>query len=153
MQETLLILQNTKNRLLVAGFSDSNATILYGTLVKYQQLLNVPIALITALSAAILPAIAGAVALNDKNDVKNGINYAFKICFLISIPCTIGLAVLNVPIFNLLFSSRYAGGASLMRIGSVVLILMSVVQIQTTILQSIGKLYNLHIISCSWNFC
>lgn len=137
----LIDLANTKSRLLVAGFSDSRATILYGTLVKYQQLLNVPIAIISALSAAILPAIAGAVAVKNKSDVKKGINYALKTCFLVSIPAAVGLAVLNYPIFNMLFSKRYSGGASLMKIGSVVLVLMSVVQIQTTILQSIGKLY------------
>lgn len=137
----LVDLANTKNRLIFAGFSDSNATILYGTLVKYQQLLNVPIAIISALSAAILPVIAGAVALKNKEDVKRGINYAFKTCFLVAIPSAVGLAVLNTPVFNLLFSKTYADGAFLMRVGSIVLVFMSVVQIQTTILQSIGKLY------------
>jgi stage V sporulation protein B len=137
----LVDLMNTKVRLLAAGLTDTQATINYGYLVKYQQLLNVPIAIITALSMAILPAISGAVALKDKKLIENKINYAFRLCFIVAIPSAVGLAVLSSPIFKLLFTQRYASGSRLMLFGSAVLILTSVMQIQTTILQSVGKLY------------
>lgn len=39
---SIVDLTNTKTRLMVGGISDTNATILYGYLNKYQQLLNVP---------------------------------------------------------------------------------------------------------------
>jgi len=133
---------NTKNRLLITGlFTDTQATATYGSLVKYQQFLNVPIAMITALAAAILPAIAASVILKNKKEVKDKINYSFRLCFLIAIPAAVGLAVLSGPVFTWIFRG-YSEGAELMRIGSVVLILMAVVQIQTSILQGIGKLYS-----------
>ncbi|MBC8061898.1 MAG: polysaccharide biosynthesis protein [Clostridiaceae bacterium] len=133
---------NVKSRLLITGlFTKDQASALYGSLVKYQQFLNVPIAIITALAAAILPAIAAAVILKNKKEVRNKINYALRICFLIAVPAAVGLAVLSSPVFTLIFGKGYSDGAELMRIGSIVLVLMAVVQIQTSILQGIGKIY------------
>ncbi|MBC2580107.1 polysaccharide biosynthesis protein [Clostridium sp. DJ247] len=129
---------NTKVRLMAGGFPDKEATILYGYLTKYQQLLNVPIGIISSLAMAILPAISAAAAVEDRNLVKEKINYSFRTCFLIAIPCAVGLAILSDPVFQML---KFRGGSYIMTYGSVVLILMSVMQIQTTILQSLGKLY------------
>lgn len=131
---------NTKGRLKAAGFNEDISYEKVGYLGKYQTLIGVPITIISALCAAILPLISGAAAKNDRDEVKRGINFAFKLCFLIAIPSAVGLAVLSDPIFRMLFP-RYTNGAFLMKIGSSVLILMALVQIQTTILQSVGKLY------------
>ncbi|WP_251859728.1 polysaccharide biosynthesis protein [Clostridium sp. Marseille-Q2269] len=134
----LVDLYNTKARLMVGGFNEVNATVLYGYLAKYQQLINVPIAIISSLSMAVLPVIAAAAAKGDKKQVKNNINYAFKSCFLISIPAAVGLGFLAKPIYSML---HIGGGVDIMKYGVIVLVLMAVAQIQTTILQSIGKLY------------
>lgn len=129
---------NIKGRLLAAGFDESIRNIKYGVLIQYNTLINVPITLITALSAAALPAIAGAVAVNNRKLVQEKINFSLRLCFIVSVPAAFGLAVLSKPIYSLLFTAE---GYKLMLYGSIVVILMSVVQIQTTILQSIGKLY------------
>lgn len=134
----LVDVYNTKVRLMAGGVPEIQATILYGFLTKYQQLLNVPIALISSLSMAILPAISAAVAIKDKDGVTGKINYAFRLCYLIAVPCAVGLAVLSEPVFQML---KLGGGSYIMAYGSVVLVLMSCMQIQITILQSIGKLY------------
>ncbi len=134
----LVDLWNTKSRLLVAGLTDKRATELYSHLSKYQQLLNVPIAITVALATAILPAISRAVALNDRKQVRNKISFAYKLCFLVTVPSAIGFTVLSTPIFDLL---KYDQGAYLMKYGSAVLVLLAVVQIQTSILQGAGRLY------------
>jgi len=134
----LVDLYNTKVRLMAGGFNDSQATILYGYLVKYQQLLNVPIAIISSLSAAILPALSAAAAVKDRVDLNGKINYSLRLCFLISLPCAVGLGILSTPIYNML---KFGNGSFIMAYGSVVLVLLSVMQIQSTILQGIGKLY------------
>lgn len=134
----LVDVYNTKVRLMAGGVPEVDATILYGYLTKYQQLLNVPIAIISSLSMAILPAISAAAAVQDKKGVTEKINYSFRLCYLIAVPCAVGLAVLSDPVFQLL---KFRGGSYIMAYGSVVLVLMSCMQIQTTILQSIGKLY------------
>lgn len=131
-------LYNTNARLMAGGVPKVQATILYGFLTKYQQLLNVPIAIISSLSMTILPAISSAVAVGDKENTRKNINYSLRLCFIIAIPCSVGLAVLSEPIFQML---KFGGGSYIMTYGSIVLVLMSVMQIQTTILQSVGKLY------------
>ncbi|MEW9096225.1 MAG: polysaccharide biosynthesis protein [Clostridiaceae bacterium] len=140
----LIDVANTKARLMAGGLPDSYASALYGYLVKYQQLINVPISIVTSLAVAILPAIASAAAVNDKKQVKNNILYAFRVCFLIAIPSAFGLSILSKQIFYML---KFGEGAFLMTYGSIVLVLMSVMQIQTTILQSVGKLYTATIYS------
>lgn len=134
-------LANVKSRLLVAGFTQMQGNELFGTFTKYRTLLSVPITIISALSAAVLPAISGAFALKDKRLLQNKIEYAFRFCLLVAIPSAVGLAVLRKPVFITLFGSGYADGANFLIYGWIVLILTAIVQIQITILQGIGKLY------------
>lgn len=138
----LVDLKTTKGRLLFSGLSDSRGTAMYGYLFKYQQLMNVPITIIAALCATILPQIASAYALKDKTGMEKSINSAFRTCFLIAIPSAFGLSALNTPIYNFIFGFSYSKGAYLMRLGAFVIVFMGVVQIQATILQSISKMYS-----------
>ncbi|MCX7921480.1 MAG: polysaccharide biosynthesis protein [Clostridia bacterium] len=134
----LVDLWNTKSRLLAAGFSDVAATQMYSYLYKYQQLMNAPIAIIAALAAAVLPAISGAIAAKDKTLAQNKANYAFRLCFLVVFPSAVGLSVLSKPIYEML---RFGGGYNVMLYGSIVLVLMSVAQIQAITLQGSSRLY------------
>lgn len=129
-----------KLRLLLSGLSDSQSTELYGYLGKYTMLINVPVTVITSLSAAILPLISRAAALQNRDDIKEGVDYSFKTTFLISIPSAVGLMVLSKPIYVLL-GRRFTLGYQLMTYGALALVLTSIIQIQTTILQSMGRLY------------
>lgn len=130
---------NTLARLAKAGLPSIQATIQYGNLGKFQTLINVPIAIISALCATILPFISAA-ARKNKSSFKHGIDFALKTCYLIAVPSAVGLAVLSKPIF-VIFGKQFVGGAPLMEIGSIILIMMAVAQIQMTILQGIGKIY------------
>jgi len=135
----LIDVWNTKSRLLAAGFTDEKASILYSHLYKYQQLMNVPISIVSALAATVLPAVAGASALKDRKLVQDRINYAFRICMLIVIPSAAGYSVLSRQIFEML---RFGEGSYIMMYGSFILVLQSIVQIQTIVLQASGKLYS-----------
>lgn len=130
---------NTKNRLIAAGFSDEAATAYFGYLSKYVQFMNVPIAVITALATAIIPAVSAALAARNNTLAENRINHAFRLCLLVAVPSAAGLAVLSKPIYLLM---HLLNGYELMMYGAIVLVLMSVVQIQNSILQGCGKLYN-----------
>lgn len=128
-----------QGRMIDSGFSKQQATILWGVLSQHTTLILVPIAIISSLAIAILPSISSLMALKDRKAVKNKINYAFRLCFLVAVPSAVGLAVLAKPIVNLI---HYDSGVSRLLIyGSMVIILMAVVSIQTSILQGIGKLY------------
>jgi len=134
----LVDIWNTKSRLLDSGFAEAKASAMYGFLVKYQQLLNAPIAITVALATALLPAVSAAVARRNSVEIEQKINFAFRSCFLIALPSAVGFSVLSLPIFKLL---HYGQGEYLMKYGSFILILMATVQIQTSILQGAGKLY------------
>ena len=134
----LIDLTNTMSRLNAAGYTETEASKLYGLLFKYQQLINAPVAIASALAATILPIISAAVAVKDEKQLKEKINYTFRLCFLISIPSSVGMAVLSKPMYTIL---GYGEGYKLMMYGSALLALMSVSQIQTSILQGAGKLY------------
>jgi stage V sporulation protein B len=128
-----------KSRMIDSGMSESQVDILWGVLNKYMTLINVPIAIITALAITILPSISSLMALKDKKAVKGKVNYAFRLCFLVAVPSSVGLAVLAKPIVELL---HYDSDVTRLLIyGSGVIILMAVVSIQTSILQGLGKLY------------
>ena len=122
----------------LAGFTDIQATELYSHLYKYQQLINAPLAITVALAATILPAISAAVAIKNSERVQNRVDFALRLMFMVTVPSAIGFAVLSAPVFEIL---KYGPGAYLMQIGSVALILLAMVQVQTSILQGAGKIY------------
>jgi len=133
----LIDLWLVQSRMLDAGIATKQVTILWGVLTQYTTLINVPIAIISSLAITILPSISSLMALKDKKAVRNKINYAFRLCFLISVPSAVGLAVLAKPIIYFL---QYDSDVSRLLIyGSLVIILMAVVSIQTSILQGLGK--------------
>jgi stage V sporulation protein B len=128
-----------QSRMLDTGIVEKQVTILWGVLTQYTTLIGVPIAIISSLAITILPSISSLMALKDKKAVRDKINYAFRLCFLIAIPAAVGLAVLANPIVY--FIQYGADVGRLLMYGSVVLVLMAVVSIQTSILQGLGKLY------------
>ncbi|MBW9153919.1 polysaccharide biosynthesis C-terminal domain-containing protein, partial [Clostridium estertheticum] len=135
---TLIDSYNITSRLIAGGYLKDNAQSLYGMYLKYTTLINMPITIISALAVAVLPAISTAVALKDKQLVANKINFAFRISLLIVIPTAVGFSLLGKPIYELLHLSD---GYKIMIFGSVIVIFSALIQIQTTILQGIGRLY------------
>lgn len=139
-QSGLLIdLWLVKSRMLVSGISKVQVDVLWGVLSQYTTLIGVPIAIISSLAITILPSISSLMAIKDNKAVRNKINYAFRLCFLVAVPSAVGLAVLAKPI---VYFIQYGPEVSRLLIyGSVVIILMAVVSIQTSILQGLGKIY------------
>ena len=136
---SLVDMVNVNSRLAVAGFNLQQSQVLYGVLGRYKTLLSVPLIIVTALGTTVLPAVVTAMALKDKKEVRRKTTFAFRITFIITVPAAIGLSALGSEVFELLYGTEQ--GFELMVMGSVVLILMAVVQIQTVILQSMNKLY------------
>jgi stage V sporulation protein B len=126
-------------RMIDAGIVERQGTILWGVLTQYTTLIGVPIAIISSLAITILPSISSLMILKDKKAVRNKVNYAFRLCFLVAVPSAVGLAVLAKPI---IYFIMYDSDVSRLLIyGSGVIVLMAVVSIQTSILQGLGKLY------------
>jgi len=136
---TVIDLLLVQSRMLDSGIGRAQATVLWGVLSQYTTLINMPIAIISSLAITILPSISSLMALKDKKAVRSKINYAFRLCLLVAVPSAVGLAALAKPIIYFIqYDSRVS---RLLIYGSVVIILMALVSIQTSILQGLGKLY------------
>lgn len=129
----------TKSRLMTAGFSAYEASSLYGILTtQFQKIMNIPLVISTAMAATIIPSVSAASAIKDMGLLSRKINESLRAIFLLTIPAAIGLAVLAKPVITILFPANVHGWV-LLEIGSTVVVLMSLVQVQGAILQGIGK--------------
>lgn len=138
---SIIDLKFTRTRLIAAGFSVTDAMALYGILsVKYLKLLFIPITLATALATTILPSVSAAAAIGDRALLGRRISKSMKTILMIIVPAAIGMTVMAKPIIHILFPTT-PNGWDLLRVGSWTMILISVVSIQTAILQGIGKTY------------
>ena len=132
---------NTKSRLIVAGFSEVEATSMYGVLAtQYTKVLFIPVVFATALGTAVLPSVSAAAAVNDRVLLNRRIANAFRTIFMIAVPAAAGLTVMSKPIIYLLFP-KAPDGWDLLMIGSWTIILITFVSVQTSVLQGIGKTY------------
>ncbi|MEG2235960.1 MAG: polysaccharide biosynthesis protein [Clostridia bacterium] len=129
-------MMNVNLRLLHAGFSPKMSDVLYGYLYYYKVLTGVPLIIITAICTIILTAISKAYALRDKKTIITNVNFAFRLTLAITIPASIGLAVLSKNVYQILFRGN---GYTLMIYGSIILVFMGMAQIQGVILQGISK--------------
>lgn len=136
---TLIDAMNVKSRLMFSGLTEQMANAQFGILNRYTTLLYVPLAIVTALSMATFPKIIQAFAQRSKKDLKVHMSYAFRITYIITIPAAIALSILSKEVYMALFGKSL--GSELLMYGAIVLVFMSVVQIQNTVLQGVNKLY------------
>lgn len=138
---SLIDLRFMKTRLIAGGFDTTQATALYGIFTtQYLKVLFIPITIATALATAIIPGVSAAAAVNDEQLLGRRISNSLKTILMISVPAAVGMAVLAKPIVNILFPTT-PDGWDLLMMGSWTMILISLVSIQTAILQGIGKTY------------
>jgi len=111
---------------------------------------NIPIALSSAMSAALIPAVASSCAVGEGRMVRVKISQAVRTTMLISIPCAVGLAVLAKPITALLFPQKASlDQASLLLASiSITVIFYGLSTITNGVLQAAGKV-NLPVINAA----
>lgn len=125
-------------KLVEAGFSNQQATVLYAQLTgKASVIVNVPLTLSMALSTSLIPIIAESYILKRNRDVENKINLALKISTVIAIPCLFGLFFMAGPIMKFIFPGR-SDGIEILKYLSISIPFIIITQTTTSILQSIG---------------
>ncbi len=125
-------------KLLEAGFTYKQSTILYGQLTgKAFILTNLPLTLSAALCASLIPIIAEAYILNKRIQVLKKVEMAMRISMVISMPSFLGLFFLSFPILNLIFPGQTAGYEILQYL-SISIPFIILAQTSTAILQGIG---------------
>lgn len=126
----------------VKGILDSEIKIEYGIYsVKAVIITNIPIAIASALSAALLPNISGAFIKGEISQMKQKISDAIRFLMIITLPSMTGIMVLSKPIMLLLFpwQDTLAQASKLLTALGITILFYSLSTLTNAVLQSIGK--------------
>ena len=105
----------------------------------FMTLINIPLTLASTAPTSMMPEVSAQYAISDLEETKRKIDQATWIAMLISIPASVGLAVLAQPVTRLIFPSTEGVAGQLMVIGVITVILNSTSNISNGVLQAIGK--------------
>lgn len=126
----------------IKGIAEAEAASLYSALAKAVKVSNIPIALASAMSAAILPGIAGDFSQGKLKEARTKVSKAMRMTMLISIPAAVGIGILAEPIMWVLYpqpdSIVMASRLLMVLAASVVFYAMST--LSNAVLQGVGKL-------------
>lgn len=102
---------------------------------------NIPIAIASAMSAAMIPSISGKFATGDVKGTRGKVHTAILTTMLIAIPSAVGIFVLAEPVVRFLFpgQTNIALAAALLRALSVTVVFYSLSTLTNAVLQGIGK--------------
>jgi O-antigen/teichoic acid export membrane protein len=79
-------------------------------------LFNMPCAFIIPITVSVIPAITSNLTLKNHEAVRETEESAARITGLLSLPCSVGLALLAKPIIRILYGTEYATAANALRI-------------------------------------
>lgn len=126
----------------VKDMPEAEAYTLYGLFSgKAKQIANIPIALASAMSAAMLPGVAGSFARKEIKETNRKISMAIRTTMLFAIPAAVGIAALAKPIVLLLYPQKASVDtvSRLLATLSVSVVFYSLSTISNSVLQGIGK--------------
>lgn len=107
---------------------------------QYKVLINVPLAIASAMAASTVPSLTAAFHSNDSALVKKQINMANRFVMVIAFPCCVGMMVLASPIMQLLFNDTDKSSGYMLMIGGCSIIFYSLSTLSNGILQGIDKM-------------
>ena len=126
-------------KLLQAGFTTTEATVLYAQLTgKASVIVNIPLTFSMAICTSLIPIIAESFILKKNSELKNKINMSMKMAIVIALPCTLGLFFFAEPIMKFIFPGRFEGFEILTYL-SISIPFIIITQTTTSILQGTGN--------------
>ena len=132
-------------RLMSTGMEAGTASSVYGlfsgTVIR---IINIPTALALAVSMSLVPAISSAKAVNDNEQIVRQTDLGLRFAFLIGLPCSIGMSVLAEPLMRFFYEGSIVEeelilGGELLTMSGLTIVLFTVVQATTSVLQGLGK--------------
>ena len=132
----------TKILLHLKNFKEAEIATQYGIFAaKAVILANIPIAIASAMSSAMIPSISGTYVLGNIEGTKQKVDKAIRITMLITIPAAVGLAVLSKPVVQFLFPQKESlmQASVLLKCLSITVVFYSLSTLTNAVLQGIGK--------------
>lgn len=108
---------------------------------KTSVIMNIPVALASAMAAAMIPMISGSFATGDEEETRNKIQRGIRTTMMISIPCAVAMMILPKEIVAYLFAQKknIDLAAGTLRVLSVSVIFYALSTLTNGVLQGIGK--------------
>lgn len=126
-------------KLLEAGFTSTQATVLYAQLTgKASVIINIPLTLSMAICTSLIPIIAENFILKKQKELKSKIDSSMKMATVIAIPCTFGLFFLAEPVMKFIFPGKFEG-IEILKYLSLTIPFIIITQTTTAILQGTGN--------------
>lgn len=133
-----------KNVAVLQGYREREIDVWWGVFSgKYQLLINIPIAIASAMAASSVPTLTKSFVEKNMDQVREQIHAAIRFVMVIAFPCTVGLAVLAKPIMLLLFPSTADTAdmaASFMTAGAPAVVFFALSTLSNGLLQGIDRL-------------
>lgn len=124
----------------IFGYAEKEISSLAGIYANYKLLTTMPMAIASALTLSLVPAVVASYKTNKMDDVKRKIDMAFKFTMIIAFPCGVGLSVVGGPAYMLLFFKNNEMISLMMLLSVFTVIFFSVSTISNSILQSVDQL-------------
>lgn len=105
----------------------------------YITLINIPLALSSATSSAMMPEISSRYIKKEYESANAKINEGIQLTMFLCIPGAVGLAVLAFPIVGVLFPASSELSGQLLAVGAVTVIFSALSTITNGVLQAIGQ--------------
>ena len=132
----------TKVMIYAKNFTAAEAATQYGIFSgKAMVIINIPIAIASAMSSTMIPTISASSARGDRRETNTKVENAMFTTMLIAIPSAVGLGVLAKPIMQLLFPQKNSldQAAFLLACIAITVVFYSLSTLSNGILQGIGK--------------
>ncbi len=125
----------------IKNVSESDRLILWSRYSgKFRLLVNVPLAIASAIGVAIIPNVVAALTEGKLREIHIKIHQAVKLNMMIAFPCAFGLIALASPIMVVLFNDTSDMSVRLMQIGGMSVVFYAYSTTTNSILQGMGKL-------------
>ena len=132
-QEVMMNVMNLKESVVATDLS---------AIAKGTKISNIPIALASAMATALIPSISSDAKRGDKKSVRMKVAKSMKVTMLVSIPATVGIAVLAKPVMQVIFNQPETLDLSsrLLAVTSLSIIFYGMSTLTQAVLQSIGRM-------------
>ena len=107
---------------------------------QFKPIINIPIALASATSTALIPAVATAMAEGKPGETTEKIQESTSFMMLLAIPSAVGIAILSLPVIRILYPGpNQTAAAILLSIGAVSVVFLCLSTVSNGVLQGLGK--------------
>ncbi len=122
-------------------YTNSDKSTMVSIFSKYRTLINVPVAISSAMASSMIPTLVSLRAVGNHKSFREKLATSVKVNMFVAFPCSIGLMVLGTPIMHLLFpSTDYVISGKMLMFGGIAVVFYALSTITNAALQGLDKM-------------